>query len=123
MNRVHAVLLALCLAPLVNAAPLKEPRRLVIDARELKVESPQLFSLAAEPTPLALETLEAGAPLALHPVPRSSCERSGAALCFDAVERRIVYRAARDYMPGFGGLTAEGISLRRDSIRFRYSFR
>jgi len=54
---------------------------------------------------------------------RNACGSSATDLCYDTVDRRIVYRPARDYMPAFEGLTAESISLRRSGIHFKYSFR
>lgn len=61
-----------------------------------------------------LETPHAGA--------RAGCERSTADLCYDVTDNRIVYRPARQYMPGLKGLTAENISLRHNGILFKYSF-
>jgi|KBSSwiStaDraftv2_1062776.scaffolds.fasta_scaffold13085_2 hypothetical protein len=52
---------------------------------------------------------------------RSSCE-SGRALCYDQQSGRIVYKAARNYMPDLPGLQAENISVKRDRIVFKYSF-
>ena len=51
------------------------------------------------------------------------CDASILDLCFAHGERQAFYRAARGYMPAFDGLTAEGLSLRRRSLTFRYSFR
>ena len=53
---------------------------------------------------------------------RSGCEHA-AALCYDLAEGRVVYRPARAYMPAIEGLRAESVSLRRDRIVLRYSFR
>jgi hypothetical protein len=39
------------------------------------------------------------------------------------VDRRLVYRPARGYMPRFEGLRAESVSLRRDRLVLKYSFR
>lgn len=58
-----------------------------------------------------------------HPGPRGACERSTTDLCYDLADRRIDYRPARQYMPQLAGFTAESVSLRRDSIRFKYSFK
>jgi len=55
--------------------------------------------------------------------PRGSCESSATDLCYDLGEARIVYRPARRYMPTLDGLQAESISLRRDRIVFKYSFK
>lgn len=54
--------------------------------------------------------------------PRGGCERSTADLCYDVADHHIVYRPARQFMPGFRGLTAENISVRRNGIRVKYSF-
>jgi len=54
---------------------------------------------------------------------RNACGSSATDLCYDRAERRIVYRPAREYMPKFDGLTAENVSLRRNGIHFKYSFR
>ena len=43
--------------------------------------------------------------------------------CTDGSEGRLFYRGARRYMPAWDGLAAEGISLRRDRLVLRYSFR
>jgi hypothetical protein len=59
----------------------------------------------------------------VHAHARAACERSTTDLCYDFVDRRIDYRPARQYMPQLAGLTAESVSLRRDSIRLKYSFR
>ena len=44
-------------------------------------------------------------------------------LCFDAASGRVVYRAARKYMPQFDGLTAESVSLRSNRVTLKYSFK
>ena len=53
---------------------------------------------------------------------RSSCEHA-TELCYDLAEGRVVYRPARALMPAFEGLRPESVSLRRDRIVFKYSFR
>jgi hypothetical protein len=45
-----------------------------------------------------------------------------ATLCYDAGDRRLVYKPARNFMPDLPGLTRENISFRRDRIVFRYTF-
>lgn len=55
--------------------------------------------------------------------PRGSCEASAMDLCYDLHDARVVYRPARRYMPTVDGLRAESVSLRRDKIVFKYSFR
>ena len=44
-------------------------------------------------------------------------------LCYDATNGRIVLRSTRNWMPAIGGLTPEHISLKKDRITFRYSFK
>lgn len=53
----------------------------------------------------------------------SSCEAGGGDLCYDLRDGRIVYKPARKYMPDMPGLRAESISLKRDRVVLRYSFR
>jgi hypothetical protein len=55
--------------------------------------------------------------------PRGTCNASATALCYDLAEGRVSYRAAREYMPKFDGLQPEAISLRRNTLVFKYSFR
>jgi hypothetical protein len=45
------------------------------------------------------------------------------AFCSGISEGRLLYRGARRYMPSFDGMAAEGISLRRDRLVVRYTFR
>ncbi len=52
---------------------------------------------------------------------RSSCE-SERALCYDPSSGHIVYKPARQLMPGVPGLQAESVSLKRDKLVFKYSF-
>ncbi len=55
--------------------------------------------------------------------PRGACQHNATALCYDLADGRIVYRPARRYMPSIDGMKAESISLRRDRIVLKYSFR
>ena len=52
---------------------------------------------------------------------RSSCNGERA-LCYDAVNGRVVYKPARQFMPDLPGLRPENISIKRRQIVFRYSF-
>ena len=54
---------------------------------------------------------------------KSACENNSSPLCYDMVDRRVIYRPARKYMPQFEGLRAESISLRSDRLILKYSFR
>ena len=55
--------------------------------------------------------------------PSGACEMTATALCYDVIDRRVVYRSARRYMPQFDGLQAESVSLRRDRIVLKYTFK
>jgi hypothetical protein len=54
---------------------------------------------------------------------RAACDTTTTALCYDTVDRRVVYTGARPYMPQFEGLRAESVSLRHDRVTLKYSFR
>ena len=45
------------------------------------------------------------------------------ALCYDAIDGRLVYRGARQYMPKVDGLSADSVSLRRNTVVFKYTFK
>ena len=63
---------------------------------------------------------------ALRSERRDALARTGCRLqdvCYEAAEGRVVYRGARRYMPSWQGMQPEGISLRRDRLLLRYSFR
>jgi hypothetical protein len=51
------------------------------------------------------------------------CADGLVALCYDARNRGILYRGARDFMPRMDGFTPEGVALRHDRLILRYSFR
>ena len=55
--------------------------------------------------------------------PAGACQQNATALCYDLADGRIVYRPARKYMPQIDGFRAESISLRRDRIVLKYSFK
>jgi hypothetical protein len=55
--------------------------------------------------------------------PSTTCTANAADVCYDATDHRIVYRGARDYMPRMNGFQAESVSLRRNAIIFKYSFK
>jgi len=125
----------------------KENPRFATDASEIRMDFPQLFggnridmvkpkSVAGEfvglpgrgPVRFAAHarSLISGMPRRTQEDPdgpRGACESSTSDLCYSLADGRIVYRPARQYMPKFDGLTAENISLRRNAIRFKYSFK
>lgn len=76
------------------------------------------FVAARDPLPLILMREEQE-----RRGPRGSCEAAARDLCFDAASGRVVYRAARKYMPQLGGLTAESVSFRGNRITLKYSFK
>jgi len=78
---------------------------------------------SAKDGPIIAASSISGAPPRARQGYQGACEHSASGLCYDQADRRIVYTPARHYMPKFEGLTAESVSLRRDAIRFKYSFR
>ena len=56
--------------------------------------------------------------------PTGTCEAAALDLCYDLSAGRVTYKGARRYMPQLGsGLAAESISVRRDAVVLRYSFK
>ncbi|HLX23155.1 MAG TPA: hypothetical protein VKR38_07405 [Usitatibacter sp.] len=55
--------------------------------------------------------------------PSATCSANASAVCYDALDGRIVYRGAREYMPKMDGFQPESVSLRRNGIIFKYSFK
>lgn len=76
------------------------------------------FRASHDPIP-GLLLREAGTALR----PQAACEAHARDLCYDATDGRIVYRPVRRWMPQVEGLTAESLSLRRNRLNFKYSFR
>ena len=122
MNVLHLLMLAIVLvAPLIAAAD---------EARPLNLQlKPKLLAAASTPAPFA-NPVEEGHPLDLAPAaPQREGARSACGVdsswCYDMGDngRTLVYKPARNFMPHFNGLTAENISVKRDRIVFRYSFR
>lgn len=54
---------------------------------------------------------------------RVPCADGFAAVCYDARDRGVMYRGARDFMPHVQGLTPEGVAVRHDRLILRYSFK
>jgi hypothetical protein len=52
-----------------------------------------------------------------------ACSAAKSSVCYDYREGRIVVKSTKNFMPAIGGLTPEHISVRRDRITFRYSFK
>lgn len=55
--------------------------------------------------------------------PRAACQTTSKDFCYDLAQRRIVYRAAREYMPSVAGLSPEGVSVRHNRVILTYSFK
>jgi hypothetical protein len=102
------------------------------DALDLSLKNKALASAAAPST----KQVEAPFVAGRDPLPfilmqeeqerrgfQGSCEAAARDLCFDAASGRVVYRAARKYMPQFEGLTPESVSLRSNRVTFKYSFK
>jgi hypothetical protein len=125
MIRLQAGLLLASLA-LVNSMS-AESRSVAMDARETAIESPQPF-LAAHPLAQVAGPAP-GTTAAFAPAPqpylagRGACERFAPDLCVDSADKRIVFRAASQYMPALDGFAAEGISLHRHAVVFKYTFK
>ncbi|HZZ94098.1 MAG TPA: hypothetical protein VFE23_16175 [Usitatibacter sp.] len=124
MNVLLLLLLAIALivAPRLAGADDGKPLNLQI--------KPKLLMASSAPAPFA-RPVEEGHPLDLAPAaPEHEGARSACGVdsswCYDMSDgggRSLVYKPARSFMPHFNGLTAENISVKRDRIVFRYSFR
>jgi hypothetical protein len=55
--------------------------------------------------------------------PRADCDITANDVCFDVRERKPVYRGVREYMPAVEGLKPESVSLKREGVVFKYSFK
>jgi hypothetical protein len=51
----------------------------------------------------------------------SSCN-ADREFCYDADSGHIVFKPARQFMPGLPGMTPENVSVKKDRIILRYSF-
>jgi hypothetical protein len=52
-----------------------------------------------------------------------SCEVSAGALCYDYRNGSSVYKPSRQLMPEISGMQRESLTLKRDKVTFKYSFR
>jgi hypothetical protein len=114
----------------VAAALAASPKALANEPAPLTLKVPKAALIAQVPTqanaPFAVPIAEPELALTArhdlrHEQSRSACS-GAAALCYDAEERRLVYKPARNFMPDLPGLTRENISVKRDRVVFRYSF-
>ena len=110
---------------------------LAAEGVELSIRSKSMAVAAASASATApAKNAEAPFRVARDPIPelfvreeeqrkglKSACENNGASLCYDMVDRRVVYRPARKLMPQIEGMRAESVSLRSDRLILKYSFR
>lgn len=145
---IPPALVVLALASVAFFAQARETPRTAPDVPAARIESPRLFGAnvpdaAHGPASLAdvwsgmhrqaraalaadASNKVGGLPLAVQPGGfgvRGACDTSTSDVCFDLADNHIIYRPARKYMIRIDGFTAESVTLRRDGIRFRYSFR
>ena len=71
-----------------------------------------------DPLPVIMQEAEQ-----VQSVHASRCDGNSSSLCYDAADGRLVYRGAREYMPKVTGLSPESVSVRRNTVVFKYSFR
>jgi len=111
----------------VSARPAAATSRFAIEGAKSVFEGPSratvveparvnLPSLGRDPLTENALRAERGDALA-----RAGCRQQD--VCYDAAEGRVVYRGARRYMPSWNGMQPEGLSLKRDRLVLRYSFR
>lgn len=98
---------------------------------------PLKMTVAALGTPVPGKQAEAPLKAARDPLPeillreeqdrrgaaRAACDYNATSICYDLTDRRVVYRPARKYMPQVEGLRAESVSLRHNTLVFKYTFR
>ena len=72
-----------------------------------------------DPLPAILQEEEQ----AQHAATVGRCDYNATSLCYDAADGRVVYRGAREYMPKVDGLSPESVSVRRNTVVFKYSFK
>ena len=123
MRRLLAtvVIASLPLAAGANDAAV-EPLKTTVAALGMPVQSKQAeapLKAAHDPLPEMMLREE----LDRRGVARSACDYNSTSVCYDLTDRRVVYRPARKYMPQVDGLRPESISLRHNTLVFKYSFR
>lgn len=81
-------------------------------------------ALSASPTParINLPDLHGGLDMDGRLL-SGACGEKAAEVCYDARSGRLVYKGSRHWMPEISGLKAEHISVRRNRVELRYSFR
>lgn len=116
-GRFAVVLLALLASPALAEEAGTALRAKALAAAPVAAQEPAHEAPKADPYAAIF-----AAPPVVHVTAVDACG-STRTLCYDANERRIVYRGAKSLMPAMPGLTAESVALRRDRVVLRYSFR
>ncbi len=123
MKPVTLLVIAVALAASLKALALETPPlTLKVPKSALAAAPAPSQSNAPFAVPMGTPELSLSAPRELHQEPSPSACSKLATLCYDAEDRRIVFKPARNYMPDLPGFTRENISVRRDRVVFRYSF-
>jgi hypothetical protein len=97
-------------------------------ALQLRPKSAMTDSVAHQYAPFVTPSSEPALALVpqrdveMHPASRSPCS-ADSALCYDSGSGHLVYKPARQWMPELPGLQPESISLKRNRLVLRYSFR
>lgn len=127
----HAIAVLIAISGLAPTAQAQEGIELALRAKSLSgspsyANAPVAAKPALVPAELASNFLPVEAPAGAAAElrrPRADCETTTSDLCFDSRDRRTVYRGVREYMPRIDGLTPESMSLKRQGIVLKYSFR
>jgi hypothetical protein len=130
MKRALKVLAALAVvsplwAAAEDSAPASQAKALQLRPKSLLVPAPT----AIQPAPFLVQPGEPTLDFQPHNTDerlkeiRASCENGGRSLCYDTDSGKIVYKKTAEYMPAIPGMRAEHISVRRDRVTFKYSFR
>ena len=131
MKRLAPILAALAAAaPLLAAADEGSPSTAGQKSLQLRPKA-VLYSApsAVQQAPFLIQPGEPNLDLQPHNTDerlkeiRASCENGGRSLCYDTDSGKIVYKKTAEYMPAIPGMRAEHISVKRDRVTFKYSFR
>jgi predicted pyridoxine 5'-phosphate oxidase superfamily flavin-nucleotide-binding protein len=108
-----------------DSAPASQAKTLQLRPKSLLIPAPQ----ATQPAPFLAPVGEPTLDFQPHNTDerlkeiRASCENGGRSLCYDTDSGKIVYKKTAEYMPAIPGMRAEHISVKRDRVTFKYSFR
>jgi len=119
-TRLAIIVLALASGP----AAANEGLDLALKSKSMAAASAKAVSVPAAPARRdPLPELLLRAENEQRSLAAQGCREAATNLCYDLTSGRVVYRGARNYMPRVEGLTAESVSVRRDGIILRYSFK